>query len=104
VGDTASLSFDAIPILAMIGKVSRIRSLGENRQGDIVYTVSVQPEKMDERLRWNMTTKVSNRTQAVGGRFTHISPQTRTLALAFPPGQVGRGDDHLISAPSATLR
>ena len=59
VGDTVSLSFDAIPDLDMTGKVSRISSLGENRQGDIVYTVSVQPEKMDERLRWNMTAKVS---------------------------------------------
>ena len=59
VGDTVSLAFDAIPDLSLNGKISRISSLGTNRQGDIVYTVSVQPEKMDERLRWNMTAKVS---------------------------------------------
>ena len=58
-GDTVSLAFDAIPDLSLNGKISRISSLGTNRQGDIVYTVSVQPEKMDERLRWNMTAKVS---------------------------------------------
>jgi HlyD family secretion protein len=59
VGNTATLSFDAIPDLALTGKVSRIKSLGENRQGDIVYTVTVLPDKMDDRLRWNMTAKVS---------------------------------------------
>lgn len=59
VGDTATLSFDAIPALESTSKVSRIKSLGENRQGDIVYTVAVQPAKMDDRLRWNMTAKVS---------------------------------------------
>ncbi len=58
-GDAATLTFDAIPELELSGKVARIRALGENRQGDIVYTVTVKPDKSDERLRWNMTAKVS---------------------------------------------
>ncbi len=58
-GDAATLTFDAIPELELTGKVARIRALGENRQGDIVYTVTVKPDKSDERLRWNMTAKVS---------------------------------------------
>jgi len=57
-GDAATLSFDAIADLELTGKVTRIRMLGENRQGDIVYTVVVKPDRMDARLRWNMTAKV----------------------------------------------
>ncbi|MBA3533913.1 MAG: efflux RND transporter periplasmic adaptor subunit, partial [Ardenticatenales bacterium] len=37
------------------GTVTRIRTIGENKQGDITYTVIVTPDKQDERLRWNMT-------------------------------------------------
>jgi len=59
VGDPVTLTFDAIPDLELSGKVTRIRTLGENRQGDIVYTVIVTPNQQDARLRWNMTAKVS---------------------------------------------
>lgn len=59
VGDSVSLSFDAIPGLQTSGKVSQIKAYGENRQGDIVYTVIVTPDQMDTRWRWNMTAKVS---------------------------------------------
>jgi HlyD family secretion protein len=58
-GDAATLTFDAIPDLELPGKVTSINSLGENHQGDIVYTVTVAPDTMENRLRWNMTAKVS---------------------------------------------
>ncbi len=58
-GSHVVMTFDAIPELELPGSVSRIRSVGDNRQGDIVYTVIVQPERMDERLRWNMTAQVN---------------------------------------------
>jgi HlyD family secretion protein len=58
-GSPVTLTFDAIPGLELPGTVARTKSLGENRQGDIVYTVTVKPDKSDERLRWNMTAKVS---------------------------------------------
>ena len=58
-GDTAKLTFDAIPELALTGKVLRIKGYGENRQGDIVYKVVVQPDAAAAQLRWNMTSTVS---------------------------------------------
>ncbi len=57
-GSPVTLTFDAIPGLELPGKVSSIRFYGENRQGDIVYTVYVKPDQQDARLRWNMTAKV----------------------------------------------
>ena len=58
-GDAATLTFDAIPGLELPGKVSRIKDLGENRQGDSTSTVVVKPDQQDARLRWNMTATVS---------------------------------------------
>lgn len=58
-GSPVTMTFDAIPDLELPGRVSRIRSLGENRQGDITYIVTVTPDRQDERLRWNMTAAVS---------------------------------------------
>jgi HlyD family secretion protein len=58
-GGSAQLSFDAIPDLELAGKVTQIKPIGVNRQGDMTYVVVIQPEKSDPRLRWNMTTKVT---------------------------------------------
>ncbi len=58
-GDAATVTFDAIPELELTGKVASIKGFGENRQGDIVYTLVVKLDQQDERLRWNMTAKVS---------------------------------------------
>ncbi len=57
-GSPAKVTFDAIPGLELAGRVTRIKLFGENRQGDIVYTVTVTPDQGSERLRWNMTTTV----------------------------------------------
>lgn len=54
-----TITFDALPGVEMQGKVSRIRELGENRQGDITYRVIVIPAQQDARLRWNMTASVA---------------------------------------------
>jgi multidrug resistance efflux pump len=59
VGDAATVTVDALPGVEFPGKVTRIRGYGENRQGDIVYTVTVQPDRQDDRLRWNMTAAVN---------------------------------------------
>ena len=58
-GAPASITFDAIPGLKVTGKVSRIKPLGENKQGDMTYVVIVAPEQVDPRLRWNMTASVA---------------------------------------------
>jgi multidrug resistance efflux pump len=58
-GDPAAVTLDAIPDLQLTGKVASIKGFGENRQGDIVYTVVVKLDTQDPRLRWNMTAKVT---------------------------------------------
>jgi multidrug resistance efflux pump len=58
VGDRAILTFDAIPGLEIAGKVVAVSAYGQNRLGEIVYTVIVALEKTDARLRWNMTAMV----------------------------------------------
>jgi HlyD family secretion protein len=57
-GDTATITFDAIGDLELPGKVARIKALGEDKMGDMTYTVIIQPDRFDERLRWNMTASV----------------------------------------------
>jgi HlyD family secretion protein len=54
-GSQAAMTFDAIPGLELLGKVSRIRALGENKQGDITYLVTITLDRQDPRLHWNMT-------------------------------------------------
>jgi len=58
-GDAAKVSFDAIPELELNGKVASIKGYGDNRQGDIVYTLVITLDQQDARLRWNMTAKVT---------------------------------------------
>jgi HlyD family secretion protein len=58
-GSPAQITFDAIPGLQLLGKVSRVRTLGENKQGDITYTVTIVPDRQEARLRWNMTAAVT---------------------------------------------
>ncbi len=58
-GQPAMVRFDALPDVGIIGRVSKIKALGENRQGDIVYTVTLKLETTDERLHWNMTSSVN---------------------------------------------
>lgn len=62
-GSTASITFDALPDISFPAKVFRIKTMGENRQGDITYTVILDIGRIDERLRWNMTCSVLIYTQ-----------------------------------------
>ncbi len=58
-GDQVALTFDALPDLKKDGVISRIRPIGENNRGDIVYTLVIDPGQQDERLLWNMTAVVT---------------------------------------------
>ncbi|MCE1252535.1 MAG: efflux RND transporter periplasmic adaptor subunit [Anaerolineae bacterium] len=58
-GDAVTVTFDALPGLELAGKVQSIQSLGQNKQGDITYKVTVTLDQQDERLRWNMTALVA---------------------------------------------
>lgn len=44
--------------MELAGVVSHIQALGEDKQGDIVYTVTITLDQQDSRLRWNMTASV----------------------------------------------
>ena len=57
-GERVEVTFDALPDLMMPAKVARVRPIGGNQRGDIVYTVVVEPDGSDERLLWNMTAVV----------------------------------------------
>jgi len=58
VNDPVTVTIDAIPNLELPGHVVRIKPIGEDKRGDITYTVIIQPDQVDGRLRWNMTTAV----------------------------------------------
>ncbi len=58
-GAPATFKVDALPDEEFTGIVTRIRPFGENKQGDITYTVVVTPDEQDTRLKWNMTAAVT---------------------------------------------
>jgi HlyD family secretion protein len=39
--------------------VKFIRPFGEKKRGDITYTVTIAPDRWDDRLRWNMTAQIA---------------------------------------------
>jgi HlyD family secretion protein len=63
-GAPVAITFDAIPGLELPGKVKQIDAFGTNNHGDITYTVVIVPDRLDERLRWNMTATVTIDTAA----------------------------------------
>jgi multidrug resistance efflux pump len=58
-GKPVSVRFDAIPGLELPGVVNRIKSIGEDAHGDIIYTIYVNLSQQDPRLLWNMTARVN---------------------------------------------
>ena len=59
IGDVATLAFDGVPGLEIPARVKFIRYYGEKKRGDMTYTVTLSPERWDERLRWNMTAQIA---------------------------------------------
>lgn len=58
-GKSVQLAFDALPEVTVQGTVSRIRPIGEDNRGDIVYTAIITPQAQDDRFLWNMTALVT---------------------------------------------
>lgn len=58
-GNGVQLAFDALPGVTIPGTVIRIRPIGEDNRGDIVYTAIVTPQTQDQRFLWNMTAVVT---------------------------------------------
>jgi HlyD family secretion protein len=59
VGEPVTVTFDAVEGLQLAGTVQRIKAVGEEKRGDMTYTVTVQLDDQDTRLRWNMTAVVT---------------------------------------------
>jgi HlyD family secretion protein len=58
VGQTADVTFDALPELSLQGKVQSISDVHTDKSGDVTYTTKVALAKSDPRLRWGMTAVV----------------------------------------------
>lgn len=58
-GATATVKFDAIPGLEMKGRVVQVRAYGERKHGDMTYSVTINLDGNDPRLRWNMKATVA---------------------------------------------
>lgn len=59
VGQSVTVTPDALPDLELSGTVESISDLFEEKRGDITYTVRIQLNEEDERLRWGMTVVVT---------------------------------------------
>ena len=59
VGHAATITFDALPDVSLPGAVADTALIGENKQGEMTYTVIIVPKQQDSRLRWNMSASVA---------------------------------------------
>ena len=59
VGQSVSVSFDALSDVELQGTVTAIRPLFEIRQGDVTYVVKISLDENDPRLQWGMTAVVT---------------------------------------------
>ena len=59
VDQNASVVADALPEVTLNGVVEEIASVYEEKRGDITYTVRIQLNEFDPRLRWGMTVAVT---------------------------------------------
>ncbi|HSD82375.1 MAG TPA: efflux RND transporter periplasmic adaptor subunit [Anaerolineae bacterium] len=62
-GQAVALTFDALPGVTLNGVVAAITPRAENKRGDVTYTVKINIEQPDPRLRWGMTTQVELKTK-----------------------------------------
>jgi multidrug efflux pump subunit AcrA (membrane-fusion protein) len=59
IGDTVKVVADALPDVTMTGIVQDISRNFVSQSGDILYTVSIKLQDVDERMRWGMTVEVT---------------------------------------------
>ena len=57
-GAPVRIIIDSMPGLDLTGTVVRVRRIGENKVGDITYTVYIEPDRYVPELAWNMTASV----------------------------------------------
>ena len=54
-GAAVNLTFEGLPGIELMGRVSAIRAFGEKKRGDITYTVFIDPDRHEPLLKWSMT-------------------------------------------------
>jgi multidrug efflux pump subunit AcrA (membrane-fusion protein) len=58
VGQAVTFTPDALPDVTMKGSVSAISQSSFTQSGDVIYTVYIEVDEMDPRLKWGMTVEV----------------------------------------------
>lgn len=58
-GQTVSITLDALPGVTLNGTVQSITPKSETKRGDVTYTVEINIEQPDPRLRWGMTAQAN---------------------------------------------
>ncbi len=61
-GQSAAITLDALPGVTLHGTVTSITPRAVNKRGDVTYTVKINIEQPDPRLRWGMTAQVELKT------------------------------------------
>ena len=57
-GQNVSFTADALPGVTMNGTVTEISQSSYTQNGDVIYTVKIQANEVDPRVRWGMTVEV----------------------------------------------
>jgi HlyD family secretion protein len=58
-GQKAEVVLDALPEVTLTGEVASISTVYQESRGDIVYTVTIELQEGDPRMRWGMTAQVT---------------------------------------------
>ena len=58
-GQQVSMIPDALPDVPLIGTVESISRSFKQQGGDIIYTIRIKVDNVDERVRWGMTLEVT---------------------------------------------
>ena len=59
VGQKATFTADALSDVTMTGVITEISQSSFTQGGDVIYTVRIQADKVDPRLKWGMTVEVT---------------------------------------------
>jgi multidrug resistance efflux pump len=58
-GQQVSFTADALPGVTMTGVVKEINQSSYTQNGDVIYTVKIEADDVDPRVRWGMTVEVT---------------------------------------------
>jgi multidrug resistance efflux pump/uncharacterized protein YraI len=100
-GDAVTITFGALPDEEFRGRVVNIWPLGENKQGDITYTVVIALDVQEPRLRWNMTAEATILPAETAAKVIGKAAQVPQQRVTVEPGAVQQTP--AASAEAATI-